>query len=42
MLENIASRSKPLHYDMPTAITFFLAGLGAGSLLALILRAARS
>jgi len=23
-------------YDLPTAVTFFLAGLGAGSLLALI------
>lgn len=24
------------HYDLSTAVTFFLAGLGAGSLLALI------
>jgi len=37
MLEDIVSGYKPLHYDMPTAVTFFLAGLGAGSLLALIL-----
>jgi hypothetical protein len=29
-------------YDLPTAVTFFLAGLGAGSLLALIFSPARS
>jgi hypothetical protein len=37
MIADVASRYKPLHYHLPTAVTFFLAGLGAGSLLTLIL-----
>jgi hypothetical protein len=33
---NMSARSKPV-YDLPTAITFFLAGLGIGAVLAVIL-----